>query len=405
MRVLILGAGYGGVRLAIELERALHRGRWKGQILLVDQFPLHQLVTEMHQVAAGSVLSDFATVPLAKILNGKRVAFRQATVIGFDLSEHKVHTTQDDFIYDVLVVALGGEVDYFDGGSVPQIPGLREHAVGIQTMQQANRAQAKLQEVVYRYAKSAARLGEPLRLVVGGGGMTGVEMAGQLADEAAQWCRDYRLAEGAIQVCLIEAQDRLLPGMHPQIADYAAATLQKKGVIMHLKTVIARVGKDRLFLASGDEMSMGLLIWAGGVRGPAVLTNSGLKLDAKGRVRVNGYLQADGYSDVYAIGDCALCLHPQTGQPCAPSARLALNQAVWLSRYLTNQWTFPFDPHTTGSVISLGRGAAVAVIGRLRFFGRLAYWLKSLITIKYLYSIGGLRLLSYQLRIGVLGKI
>ncbi|MGH7252526.1 MAG: NAD(P)/FAD-dependent oxidoreductase, partial [Nitrospiraceae bacterium] len=93
MRVVILGAGYGGIRLTIELERRLHGGHWRGQVVLVDQFPLHQLVTEMHQVAAGSVLSDFATIPLAKILGGKRVAFRQATVNGFDLPRHKVRTT------------------------------------------------------------------------------------------------------------------------------------------------------------------------------------------------------------------------------------------------------------------------------------------------------------------------
>jgi len=82
-----------------------------------------------------------------------------------------------------------------------------------------------------------------------------------------------------------------------------------------------------------------------------------------------------------------------------------LHEAFWLARYLTQRWTLPFLPYTTGAVISLGRGEAVAVIGRLRFFGRLAYLLKSLITMKYLYSIGGLRLLIYQMRIGVLGKI
>lgn len=404
MRVLILGAGYGGIRLTIELERRLHRGPWKGQVVLVDQFPLHQLVTEMHQVAAGSVLSDFATVPLAKILGGKRVAFRQATVTGFDLPRHKVRTTQGELIYDVLVVGLGGEVDYVDVPT-PRIPGLRQHAVGIQTMQQANTAQARLQEAVYRYSKEAPKGAKPLTLVIGGGGMTGVEMAGQLADEAADWCREYRLPPGSIHILLIEAQERVLPGLHPQIAEYATSVLQKKGVTIRLKTMIAGVEGDRLVLASGEEVPMGMLIWAGGVRGPSLLADSGLKLDPKGRISVNGYLQAEGNPDVYAIGDCALVLHPQTGQPCPPSARLAVDEAVWLSRYLTQQWSFPFIPHTTGAVISLGRGAAAAVVGRLRFFGRLAYWLKSLITMKYLYSIGGLRLLFYQMRIGVLGKI
>lgn len=416
MRVVMLGAGYGGIRLAIELERGLHRGHWKGQIVLVDQFPLHQLVTELHQVAAGSVLSDFAAIPLAKFLGGKRIAFRQATVTGFDFAGHRVRTTEGDLIYDVLVLGLGGEVDYFDVPT-PRIPGLREHAAGIQTMQQANTVQFRLQEAVYRYSKEAARGAKPLTLVIGGGGMTGVEMAGQLADEAAAWREEYGLAADAIQVLLVEAQERLLPGLHPQIASHAASVLQRKGATIRLKTAISRVERGhtdepgapgrmiRLVLASGEEIRAGMLIWAGGMRGPSLLAGSGLSLDPKGRVIVNGYLQAQGHTQVYALGDCALVLHPHTGQPCAPSARLALHEAFWLARYLTQQWTLPFLPHTTGAVISLGRGEAVAVIGRLRFFGRLAHLLKSLITMKYLYSIGGLRLLIYQMRIGVVGKI
>jgi len=413
MRVVMLGAGYGGIRLAIELERGLHRGHWKGQIVLVDQFPLHQLVTELHQVAAGSVLSDFAAIPLAKVLGGKRIAFRQATVTGFDLQGHRVRTTEGDLIYDVLVVGLGGEVDYFDVPT-PRIPGLREHAAGIQTMQQANTVQFRLQEAVYRYSREAAKGAKPLTLVIGGGGMTGVEMAGQLADEAAAWRNEYGLAADAIQVVLVEAQERLLPGLHPQIASYAASVLQRKGVAVRLRTAISRVERGqpgepgatiRLVLASGEEIRAGLLIWAGGMRGPSLLAGSGLALDPKGRVIVNGYLQAQGHTHVYALGDCALVLHPHTGQPCAPSARLALHEAYWLARYLTQQWTLPFLPHTTGVVISLGPGAAVAVIGRLQFFGRVASWLKALITMRYLYSLGGLRLLIYQMRIGVLGKI
>ncbi|MGH7254412.1 MAG: NAD(P)/FAD-dependent oxidoreductase, partial [Nitrospirales bacterium] len=335
----------------------------------------------LHQVAAGSVLPDFASVPLAKVFAGKRLAFRQATVTGFDLAEHKVKTTQGPIGYDVLVLALGGEVDYFDL-PIPRIPGLREHAVGIQTMQQANHAQTRLQDVLYRYAKGYREGAEPLTLVIGGGGMTGVEIAGQLADEVHDWRKEYRLPKEAVRVVLVEAQDRILPGIHPEIAEYATAVLQKRGVTVWVKTIIARVERDRLTLGSGETVGMDMMIWAGGVRGPSVIADSALKLDSKGRVIVNGYLQAEGHETVYALGDCALCLHPHTGQPSPPSARMALNQGKWLARFLAGEWTFPFDPHTTGAVISLGQGAAVAVVGRLRFYGRIAYWLKSLISLK-----------------------
>ena len=184
--------------------------------------------------------------------------------------------------------------------------------------------------------------------------------------------------------------------------DFTSVKLQNERLLAELSEVRESGGH---FAKAFEQIPAALLVWAGGMRGPSLLADSGFKLDEKGRIRVNGYLQAEGYQNAYALGDCALVFHPHTGQPCAPSARLAMNEAVWLARYLMQQWVFPFMPPTTGTVISLGRGVAVAVVGRLRLFGRIASWLKALISVKYLYSLGGLRLLVYQMRMGVLGKI
>ena len=135
------------------------------------------------------------------------------------------------------------------------------------------------------------------------------------------------------------------------------------------------------------------------------MAGSGLKTDAKDRIVVNGYLQAQGAEGVYAVGDCAGFIHPETGIPSPPTARLAIEQARWLARYLLKESAFPFLPAFRGAVISLGKGSAVAVIGNLRFFGRVASFLKTFITIRYLFSIGKIRLIFHQFRIGILGKI
>ncbi|MGH7274574.1 MAG: NAD(P)/FAD-dependent oxidoreductase [Nitrospiria bacterium] len=403
IKILILGSGYGGIRLVQDLEKGIRKGRFSGEAVLVDQFPVHQLVTELHQVASGSIIQDRASIPLEKILQGKSVTFRQARVTGFDLPRHRVLTDQGELKYDRLVIALGGETDFFDIPT-PRIPGLRQHAFEVQTMQLASRAWEHFQEVIYQYVRDeSSKL--PLHFVVGGGGSTGVEVAGQLADELPRWCRQFDLPEQATVLHLIEAGGRLLPGFHPRISQYAEKVLRKRGVVIHLGDPIVRVEKDSIHLASGQQVPTRCLMWAGGIRGHSLLEKSGLKVDTKGRIVVNGYLQAQGQEDVYAMGDCSLVIHPHTGRACAASARLAVNEAHWLAKFFMRRKTFPFVPHTPGAVISLGKGAAVAVVGRLRAFGWIAYILKYFISLKYIYSIGGIRLILYQWRTGILGKI
>jgi NADH:ubiquinone reductase (H+-translocating) len=398
-----LGSGYGGLRLALDLERGLRRGRFSGEVVLVDQFPVHQLVTELHQVASGSIIQDRASIPLENVLKGKAVTFRQARVTGFDLPHHKVLTDWGELEYDKLCITLGGETDFFDKPT-PRISGLRQHAFEVQAMQFANRAWEHVQETLYEYAKDpTSKL--PLHFVVGGGGSTGVEMAGILADELLDWGKQFGLEEQSTVLHLIEAGGRLLPGFHPRISQYAEKILRQRGVVICLGDPIVRVEKDGVYLASGHQVPTRTLIWAGGVRGHSLLEKSGLKLDGKGRIVVNGYLQAQDQEDVYAIGDCSLVIHPHTGRPCAASARLAVNEAQWLAKYLTHRKTFPFIPHTPGAVISIGKGAAVAVVGKLRASGGLASILKYLVSLKYIYSIGGVRLILYQWRTGILGKI
>ena len=316
--------GYGGLRLALDLERGVRRGKLNAEIILIDQYPFHQLVTEMHQVAAGSVPSEFSTILLERIFKRRTVRFHQARVIGFAPHQKAVHTDQGDFLYDRLVIALGGEADLFDHPS-PRIPGLREHAFSIQSIQPANQAYMQLQERLFQFIKEQKTSPGTLYLIIGGGGTTGVEMAGQLADEIPKKCREYKIPREAISVHLVEGADRLLPSLHPEIAHYAARVLKRKGIHLHLGVQITEVRSDRVLLSSGETIPMSIMIWAGGVRANRLLLSSPFKVDAKGRIIVNGYLQAGNYSDVFAIGDCSNYIHPEIGLPSAPTARLAID--------------------------------------------------------------------------------
>lgn len=409
MRIVILGMGYGGLKLALDLERGQRKGQTEAELVLIDQFPFHQLITELHQVAAGSIAYDAVTIPYQRLLENRRVKFLQTSVTGFDFVGRTVETDHGPVEYDRLVIALGGAVDFFESAT-SWIPGLRDHAWVVQSVQHAHRAVEALHEKLFRF-KDQRQPGEKFHCAIGGGGLTGVELAGQLADELQALCAKQGLPRDCVEVHLVEAGHRLVPGLHPKIAKYVTRVLERKGVVIHLYDPVVKVSDQDIVLGSGKSLPYRWLLWAGGVKGHPLLVNRGLPVDGKGRLVVNGYLQVrdaprdDNVATVYAIGDCAYFLDPETGRPLPPMARAAIDQAEWLARYLVGQERFPYIPTFRGAVISIGRNAAVAVIGNLRFFGRLAALLKTLVSIKYLLAIGGPRLVAHQLRIGTLGKI
>lgn len=409
MRIVIVGMGYGGLRLAQELEWSIRHGKADLDLTLLDQYPFHQLITELHQVAAGSIAYDAATIPYQRLLENRRVNFLQATVTGFDVAGQEIETDHGPIPYDRLVLALGGSVDFFESAK-SWIPGLRENAWVLQSVQQANRAFEALHERLFRF-KDSRKKDEVFDLVVGGGGLTGVEMAGHLADELKDLCEKQKLPLSAVELHLIEAGHRLVPGLHPKIAKYVTWVLERKGAKIHLYDPVVKVTDKEVVLASGKNLPCGWLLWAGGVKGHPLLAKAGFSTEPKGRVIVNGYLQVQGVprpqgqATVFAIGDCSYFLNPETGSPLPPMARAAIDEAKWLAGYLVGDERFPYVPGFRGGVISLGKDRAVAVIGNLRLFGWSASLLKALISFKYLYQIGGLPLVLHQIRIGTLGKI
>ena len=403
MRIVILGLGYGGLRLALDLEHGIRKQRLDWELVLVDQHPFHQLVAELHQVAAGSVAYDYATIAYGQLLSNRQVTFQQAKIEGFDVAGKRVLTDHGPIPYDKLVIALGGEVDFFESAHY-SIPGLRENALVVQPIQQAHRTYTQIQERLYAFLKQRST-SEPFSIAVGGGGSTGVELAGHLADEISEILSSKGLPKETVVLHVIEAGSRLIAGFHPKFSDYVTRVLRKKGVQIHLKDPIVKVSAREIALASGKVLPCSVLVWCGGVKGHSLLAQSGLKTDAKGRLLVNGYLQCQGSADVYAMGDCTFFLHPETGIPSPPMARLAIEEGRWLARYLLGFEKFPFLPAFRGAVISLGKDKAVAVVGNLRFYGRMASWLKTLVSLKYLFSIGRIGLILHQIRVGVIGKI
>jgi len=390
-QVVILGAGYSGLYTALKLERLLKRRQhWK--ILLIDQSDYHQLKTELYGVVVKKKTFEAVTVPFRNLLSHKRISFMHAKATHIEFAQKIVMTTQGKVGYDKLVIALGSETEFFG------IPGLKEHAFTLASMDDAQRIRSHIQKM---FAQSADEADEKVRrtrltFVVGGGGFTGVELATELADYIVKLAKEADISNEEPRLIVVEAGGSVLPGFDVKLVNQASHVLKSIGTKLMLKTPVVALDGNTIQLKTGEEIQTATLIWTGGVRANALVAKSGLKCGPRGRVVVNPFLESVDYTGVYAVGDNSLALDSGTGRPLAPTAQLALKQAetVAFNIYaeLTGKRRKRFTPRNMGQFVSLGRHDAIGWVWKFRVSGFPAWLLKRLSVLRYLYSIGGLKL-------------
>lgn len=386
--IVVLGAGYGGIQTVQQLSKYL-AGHKDIRLVLINQQPYHTLMTQLYEPAVGTKQSKDVTVPLKDILFGDQVSLIEGTVAAIDLEKRQVMVEgrADPLSFTYLVVALGSRTEYFG------IEGLQEHSYSLNNIQTA-------QEVFQRIQDILAKTNSTPTFVVGGGGLTGVEFAGELAD----WLQErQRKKDGAAgKVILIEAANQLLPGMSEGICQYAKRTLEELEVEVLTGVLVQKVTDESVYLSSGRIIPYSLLLWAGGISGPSVLQHSGLQTDQRGRLLVNEFLQYVGDPYVYGVGDSALVKDPATNRPILPTAQAALQQARAAAYNIyaeINQ--LPKRIYRPGFIIlciTIGRNRGLGESEKFNIKGLSAAWLKKLIPHKYFYALGGLRLLRKRLR-------
>jgi len=395
-QIVILGAGYGGLRTALKLERLLGQDiNWK--ILLIDRYDFHQLKTELHKVAAGRISVEAVSIPIADIIRNKDIEFLNAEATHIEFAQRAVITSRGKITYDKLVIALGSETEFFG------VPGLSKQAFTLSSIDDARRIKTHIQDM-FAQAKNEtddARKQAMLTILVGGGGFTGVELATELTDHLSKLCKQFEIAPNETQLIVIEAEDRVLPGFDSELVNQVQKIMKVKGIRLMLKTPCASVEDDSVRLKTGEKISTRTLIWTGGVRACDLVAESGLKYGPRSRVVVNPYLESVDHPEVYVIGDNALVLDPVTNRPLAPSAQLALQQAevAALNLYaeIKGVKRVRYVPKVAGQFVSLGGRSAVGWVWRFKVTGFLAWFLKRMTVVRYLYSVGGLRLVVPRL--------
>ena len=385
--VVIAGAGFAGLAAAQALA-----GEKNAHVVLINRHAYHLLQFQLHEAAVNKIDVDTLTLPLKDVLP-REVEFVKAQITGFDFKARTVHTDRGDFNYDRLIIALGSQPATFD------IPGLTEHALMLKSAADARSIHGHLEMTLSALASTTGLI--PYPIVIGGAGITGVELATELAEGLEDLERQFDLDRHAIKVVLVEAASTVLPGFDRKTIDEAARALHRLKVDVRTGTAIECVEAGRVWIRPiGFERSEAIetstVIWTGGIRANALVLNSGLTLGERDAAVVDKYLRSIDHPEVAVVGDNAVVRDPRSGQVAIPSGQLAAQQGDYAARQILHDFkaeaTRPYIPHMDGLLISLGSYAGAGMVGPVWVNELLAYMMKIGAETRYLFNIGGLPL-------------
>lgn len=361
--ILILGSGVGGLRCAFHLADLL--GPRDVNIILIDKRRYQLFHGELASVLSCQKAAHQVGFPIETVSRRGRIHFLCDLVTAIDPINRTVTLYQRGALaYDYLVIALGSVPDDH------QIPGLADSAWQFNSLEDACQLR--------QYLCCSADATSTQHWVIAGGGSTGTELAAWLGE-----------AGKSIKVSLIEQNSHLLSGLPHEMGEVAKQQLQKCGIRLFFNTEIVEVRPDSLTLLGGQKVAYDVLIWAGGVKAPALVAKSGFELDRTGRIAVAKTLQARGYSRVYAIGDITAA-KAASGRNLPQVATYARDQAVWAAnniiRQLDGKSPLAYQGGRHLVIIGLGYDALVQ-FGPIVFRGHWVQIMRKLAELWYLWDL------------------
>lgn len=357
-KIVILGAGYGGVLTALTARKYLNES--EAQITVVNQYPTHQIITELHRLAGGTVEEGAVALPLTKIFKGQNIDLQIAKVRQFDADKKLVDLDNGYSLrYDTLVVALGSQTGFFG------IPGLEENSFVLKSVDDANKIFNHIENRIREYAKTKNEA--DATIVIGGGGLTGVELVGEIVDNFPKIAKKYGVDFADLKIKLVEAGPKILPVLPDSLITRATESLAKRGVDFITGTPVTGVEGNVISLKDREPVVANTLVWTGGIAPLPIVGNSGLACD-RGKATINEFLQSTSHPDVFVIGDASVALPADGGRPLyAPTAQIAWQMGETAGYNLfaqhVNQPLEKFSPVNSGTLASLGRKDGVAIVG------------------------------------------
>jgi len=372
MKIVIIGAGFGGIHLAKKLCNSRH------QVVLVDKNNYHCFQPLLYQVATAGLETGTISYPIRRMLQRyKNFRFYWAEVVKIESEVKKLHLktpNEDEFLnYDVLVLATGTRTNFFGFESkkglfmsLKTIP----EALNLRSYMLQNLELAVMEELPEKRA-------ELLNIAIVGGGPTGVELAGALAEMKKHILpKDYpELDLNEMHVSLFQRGERILDMLHPSLSEKALDYLKKMGVTVYLKTAVTDYDGDFLTLNGSEKFPTDTVIWAAGVKAVSPNGLEQANILSNGRIQVDELLRVTPYKDVYAIGDLAYQNSSEYPNGHPQVAPVAIDMAKYLAKVFKKSGGFPnkFVYRHKGSMAVVGRNKAVVDLPKYRSGGFIAW--------------------------------
>lgn len=384
-RIVIVGAGFGGLTLAKRLDRS------RFDVVIVDRRNYHSFPPLFYQVASSGLEPSNIAFPVRRELRSRRmrgVEYHYGKVSEIDMAAREIVTQYERIAFDRLVIAAGTTNNFFG------VQGLDEHVYTLKTVPEAIRTRNAVLGRLERGSieTDAARRRALLTFVVVGGGPAGVEVAGALGEMKRYIVpKEYPdISRDEVRVLLVEGTGRVLGSMSEASSDDARKALDELMVELKLSTTVQSVLDGRVTLSDGSVIDAETVVWTAGVAGvPFVLSGTDVRAGRGGRFDVDEFNRVAGLDGVYAIGDIAMHADERYPRGCPQVAQPAIQQARTLACNLNSgSFTKPFSYRDKGSMATIGRNRAVVDMGKMHFSGFLA-WLLWMVV--HLISLMGMR--------------
>lgn len=380
--VVVVGAGFGGVSVARGLKKAPVR------VTVIDRQNHHLFQPLLYQVATAAVSPADVAVPIRSLFrDSANVSVLMDEITGLDLAGKAVISPAGRYGYDFLVLATGSEYAYFGHDA------WRKRTLCLKTLEDALDMRERIL-LAFEQAEMAMGEAERRRLmtfVIVGGGPTGVELAGAIAELAkSALARDFRrIVPGQAEIVLLEAGPSLLAGFSDRLTDFAYRALTAKGVTVRLETPVQDIRPDAVVVGSDREViAAATVLWAAGTQAEALGGSFGGEVDRAGRVKIGQDLTVPGHPEVFVIGDAAYCA-PSGDTPLPAVAPVAKQQGAYVARLIGRRLAGkaappPFRYRDEGMLATIGRGAAVANLHWIKLTGWIAWMFWGLVHIFFL---------------------
>lgn len=365
-RIVILGAGYAGVLSAKKLAKKFKKNK-DVSITIIDKNPYHTMLTELHEVAAARTPGSHVRISLAKIFAGRRVDIKLDTITSIDFEEKQLIGQSGSYNYDYLVISAGSKPTCFC------IPGAEEFSYKLWSFEDALRLRRHT-ENVFRLAageKDAEKRQSLLTFYIVGAGLTGVEMAGELAEWVPILCDEYEIERKDVRIVIADMLDRVAPSFPERISAKAEKRLIKMGVELVLGTGVCEVGSDFIELRQGEtctRIKTATVIWTAGVEGAEIVQSAeGLQKAGRGRIETDEYLLAIGRKEVFVAGDNLYFIPEGSNSPVPQMVENAEQSAHTVAHNIhadiTGGEPEKYAPKFHGVMLSIGSRYGLAYVG------------------------------------------